>query len=316
MNLSHLNGLKAFEATLRSGSFTAASRELGVTPAAVGQQVKSLEMFVGRQLFNRSPSGVSPTPLARQVAARLNAGFRELDQALVELKDDSSAKRVAITLPSSFAENWFTAHIADFYRQRSEIDLRLDASNRMVDLLSEDFHFAIRYCAEPAKQYSFVDLFGDAVLPVCSPDFSTEYRLDARSDRLSETPLIQLGRRTPDPDWPDWPDWAGRFGIEIGTPKSSIQLSQVSSGIQAAIAGQGLVLAGITEAFYALKAGQLIAPFGMNKLYRTGYRYRLVSVKSRNFSPLQRRFRDWVLHIAARFRAETNELVSTRDAAI
>ncbi|MEJ2122622.1 MAG: LysR substrate-binding domain-containing protein [Alphaproteobacteria bacterium] len=311
MNLSHLNGLKAFEATLRGGSFTAASRELGVTPAAVGQQVKSLEMFVGRQLFERSPAGVSPTPLARQVAARLNSGFRELDQVLVELKDDSSAKRIAITLPSSFAENWFTAHIADFYRQRSEIDLRLDASNRMVDLLTEDFHFAIRYCAKPAKQYNFVDLFGDAVLPVCSTAFATEYGLNSKADDLKETPLIQLGRRTPDPEWPDWPEWTSRFEIALGASKSNIQLSQVSSGIHAAIAGQGLVLAGITEAFHALKAGQLIAPFGMKKLYQTGYKYRLVSVKSRNFSPLQRRFRDWVLHISARFKAETEELVST-----
>ena len=59
MRVSHLNGLKALEATLRTGSFRAAADELGVTPAAVGQQVRTLESFLERQLLIRSTRGAA-----------------------------------------------------------------------------------------------------------------------------------------------------------------------------------------------------------------------------------------------------------------
>ena len=98
-------------------------------------------------------------------------------------------------MPSSFAENWFAGRLPDFYRLNSEIDLRLDASNRMVDLHAEDFDFAIRYSQPSPETYEEKQLFGDCVLPMCTPEFAERYRLSNKQKSLEGVPLIHLGGR-------------------------------------------------------------------------------------------------------------------------
>lgn len=302
MKLSHLNGLKAFEATLRTGSFRAAARELGVTPAAVGQQIRGLESFLACQLFLRTNKGTTPTEAALKVEGRLTTSFAVLGDVLSQLKNQRGGNRVAVTLPGSFAENWFTGHISDFCKRNSEVDLRLDASNRMADLFSEDFDFAIRYCAPPDESYDETWLFGDFVLPVCSTEFAERYGLPDDRKSLRDLPLIHLHDRTPDPLWANWDMWIERFGFECNHPMTGVHFSQFSSGLQAALAGQGLVLCGVTEAFNALREGRLVMPFGPELNCPTGYQYRLVSLRGRSLTKLQRAFQKWVIETAEKFR--------------
>lgn len=308
MKISHLNGLRAFEATLRTGSFRAAAAELGVTPAAVGQQVRALEDFLGQPLFDRGNARAVPTSQARAVQARLTEGFGALHDALAQLRAHRHANRIAVTLPASFAENWFTRHIGEFYRDNAEIDLRLDASNRRVDLRGEGFDFAIRYCPPPGDEYDSTDLFGDHVLPVCTPEFARRHTLRPESQSLRGVPLVHLGKRTPDPDWPDWPDWCAAHAVEPA--EGGVHYQRFSSGLQAALSGQGLVLCGVTEAFAALDEGRLVMPFGPGMASRTGYAYRLLSLPGAGMTPLQRRFRRWVGETAAAFRDEVEALLS------
>ena len=74
---------------------------------------------------------------------------------------------------------------------------------------------------------------------------------------LAEVPLIHLDDRTPDPDWVDWPRWADTFGLDLGDLPRGPTFSHFNSGLRAAVAGQGLVLCGIVEAF----GGQLAKEF-------------------------------------------------------
>jgi LysR family glycine cleavage system transcriptional activator len=311
MKISHLNGLRAFEATLRTGSFRAAAQELGVTPAAVGQQIRSLEDFLGRQLFLRTSAGTTPTELALSVAGRLTSSFSVIGDVLAQLKDHQARNRVAITLPESFAENWFTHRIAEIYRLNSEVDLRLNASNRMVDLVSEDFDFAVRFCAPPDDNYDEAWLFGDHVLPVCSPEFAERHGLHEARKSLEAVPLVHLDSRTPDPQWADWEMWGTTFGFESERLGSGVRITQLSSGLQAAITGQGLVLCGVTEAYNAIKVGQLVMPFGPQLNCPTGYQYRLVSLRRRSLTALQRRFRKWIIETAEEFRSSVRALLCT-----
>ena len=308
MNITHLNALRALEASLRCGNFRAASVELGVTAAAVGQQIRVLEDYLGCKLFLRTTKGAIPTADAKAVADRLTASLSAIEDILEQLSRRRQPNRIAITLPSSFAENWFTRHISEFYQQHSEIDLRLDASNRMVDLLVEDFDFAIRYCARPSDHYDYVDLFGDKVIAICSPAFAKEHRLTRKRRNLAGVPLVQLEHRTPDPEWPNWGMWGERFGFDRDGLEAGVRISQVSSGLQVAAAGQGLVLSGVTEAFHALKEGIVVTPFGTSMSYPTSFSYRLVSVRGRDLSSVQRRFRDWVIQTGRQFKSEAERL--------
>ena len=96
MRTPHLNGLRAFETALRTGNFTAAGRELGVTAAAVGQQIRTLEDYLGRKLFERRPTGVVPTAAALRVQDRLTAGMSILSDVVVQLSPVEVEDRVVI----------------------------------------------------------------------------------------------------------------------------------------------------------------------------------------------------------------------------
>lgn len=177
MKISHLNALRALEATLRRGSFANAAKELGVTPAAIGQRIRSLEEYVGRRLFERSANGAVPTAEARKLLPVLNTGFSALESALNELQPAQDRRRISVTMPESFAENWFALVLSDFTVRHPEADFRLDASNRDHDLVSEHYDFAIRYGKPLGDPFDERLLFGDSVQPVCAPGFARRYNI-------------------------------------------------------------------------------------------------------------------------------------------
>jgi LysR family glycine cleavage system transcriptional activator len=226
-----------------------------------------------------------------------------------DLADAGSERRISITLPASFAENWLTHHIADFYQSHSSVDLRLDATNRMVDLLTEDFDFALRYSLPSDDSFEEAVLFGDYVLPLCSPDFAERYTLSPGLRSLEGVPLVHLDNRTPDPEWADWEMWGTAHGFDPAPLRRGVHYTQVSSGLQAARTGQGLVLCGATEAFISLCEGNLVMPFGPQMHCQTGYKYRLVWLKDRELSGLQEAFRRWLLQEAEVFSASVEKLL-------
>ena len=310
MKLSHLNSLRALEATLRHGSFTVAADELGITPAAVGQRVRSLEEYIGKSLFERASSGIIPSDDARDVERLLTAGFSSIASGLEQLKLERARNRVSVTLPASFAENWLMPSISDFYRRHAEIDLRLDASNRDVDMLVEDFDFAIRYGQPTADPLQEIVLFGDYVLPVCSPEFAAQHNLEPNLRSLDSVPLIHLMNRTSDPSWVGFEGWGNAFGFDPSGLDQGVRYSKISSGLQSAILGQGLVICGLTEAYNAIKAGSLVIPFGPSLRLQTHYQYRLLWVRRRRMTTLQDDFRNWILQNASEFVEESSKLLS------
>src|SRR5262249_19529452 len=84
--LPPLKALRAFEATVRHGSFQRAARELRVTAGAVGQQVRALEALLDIILFEREHSRLVPTDMGRSYAAVLSDAFTRMSAATAELR--------------------------------------------------------------------------------------------------------------------------------------------------------------------------------------------------------------------------------------
>ena len=309
MHLTHLNALRALEATLRHGSFTEAAEELGITPAAVGQRVRSLEEYLGQSLFTRSSAGIEPTEAALGVAGHLTAGFGEVAQALEGLSRHKRPDALRVTLPESFSENWLAPILSEFHLANPRLELQLEPSNRDENLLAGGFDLAIRYGAQSDDQLEETVLFGDLVIPVCSPRFMQQHGLSAELRSLKGIPLIHVIHRTKDPGWVGFDKWGREFGFDAGHLGHGIRFSRSGSGLQAAAAGQGLVLCGIVEAFNLLRSGALVLPFGPAVGFRTSYAYRLVRVKGRAKSPAQRKFSGWLLSKAEEFKAELEALL-------
>ena len=309
MKIRHLNALSALEVTLRQGSFTAAARELGITPAAVGQRIQALEHYIGRDLFERSAGRAIPTAEARRMQPALATSFSTLAGVLVALQPETAARRVSVTMPESFAENWFGLVISEFAERYPHADIQIDASNRDYDLSSENFDFAIRYGQPLGDPFEETLLFGDSVQPVCSPEFAARHGLAPGVPDIAGVPLIHVLNRTGDPGWIGFDAWGRTFGI---TPKSlsqGIRFSKAGSGLQSAIAGEGLVMAGLVEAFHALDDERLTMPFGASRRYETEYKYRLLKHRhAARFGP-RAAFEAWIVDRAQRHKRAVKTLL-------
>lgn len=144
----HLNALRAFEASARHESFSAAAAELNVTPAAVGQLVRSLENGLGTPLFLRGTSGKSrliPTETAERALPDIRAGFDRLALGMDRLREGSASGVLTVTVSPAFAAKWLLPRIDRFQNARPDTDVRLDTSLKPVDFIAQRVDVGVRY---------------------------------------------------------------------------------------------------------------------------------------------------------------------------
>src|SRR5438067_672290 len=131
--LPPLNALRVFEAAARHLSFKEAANELSITQAAVSHQVKSLEEYLGVELFRRSGRGVQLTEAARAALPRLREGFDALAAAVEQIRERGEETDLAITAPPVFTARWLMPRLADFSKRNPKIEVRVVGSSKMVD---------------------------------------------------------------------------------------------------------------------------------------------------------------------------------------
>lgn len=307
MRLSHLNGWRALEAVLRLGSVTAAARELGVTPAAIGSQIRALEKRLDRPLFQREASGLVPVDAARETADRLTRGFSILSDVEQSLTARRGSRQVALTVSQTFAETWLPRHLPTLFARRSGVDIRLETTWEVLDLRRSDMHFAIRFMGPPDADHETIDLLPSGVVPVCTPDFAARYGLGPQTRSLAGVPLIRIDVPTSDPDWADWSEWSRRTTVPLedrgSSPVSVPQVALSGSGLRLARSGIGLVLGGLSEVLHAVDDGALVMPLGLPSVVPASYWHRLIWLNDRRLGPDQRAVRDWIAEHASADRA-------------
>src|ERR1700683_5823648 len=113
MSLSHLKSLQALELALRLGSLQAAASALWITPAAVGQRIKALEVYLGVDLVVRGRSGLRPTSELSGAREHLRTAFQELD-AVSTMLNLQRGDEIHIAATSDFAEFWLKPRSGSF----------------------------------------------------------------------------------------------------------------------------------------------------------------------------------------------------------
>ncbi|QFT32561.1 LysR family transcriptional regulator [Roseibium porphyridii] len=144
-SLPPLNALKAFTAVAERKSLSAAGRDLNVTHAAISQQVRSLETFMGQQLVVREGRGIALTPEGELLFNGLKRGFEAIQETVDELLEDDAARPLHITTTPSFAVSWLMPRINDFRLKHPEIELMLNPTPEVVELTPGGADLAIRY---------------------------------------------------------------------------------------------------------------------------------------------------------------------------
>lgn len=283
LNRIHLNGLRALEAVGRLGSLQKAADELGVSVGAVSQQVLKSEAQLGRAIFDRSGRGLTATGFGAAFLARLTNGFQALDDAVASSRTHADSI-LTVSVAPVFASKWLVPRLSAYSRAEPDIIVRLDASVALIDPDTSDVDIAIRVGDGKWAGVKTDFLLPQEVFPVCSPALAQ--RLHEPRD-LMNAPIVRDANSTL-----SWNVWLERFGMDESQLGDGHSFTDAALCLDAAIAGQGVMLAWQTLAHYALSVGQLVAPFPQRA--STGLGYYLVSSATRREPAKVSRFKRWI----------------------
>jgi LysR family glycine cleavage system transcriptional activator len=298
----HLNALRAFEASARHQSFSAAAAELNVTPAAVGQLVRTLEDWLGTPLFLRQASGrarLVATEAAERALPEIRAGFDRLAVGMERLKEGSANGVLTVTVSPAFAAKWLLPRIERFQAQWPDTDVRLDTSLKPVDFIAQRVDIGVRYGAGIWPGLAADKLMEEEVYPVCSPALLRKgHRLKAPAD-LARATLIHDLSMDGHAGFPTWDAWLLKAGAHSVAAARGLKINSSAAVLQAAIDGQGVALARSVMAHDDLAAGRLVRLFP-EIAFQSPLAYHVVYRAECAGLPKVAAFRNWLLGEASR----------------
>jgi LysR family glycine cleavage system transcriptional activator len=283
LNRVHLNGLRALEAAGRLGSLQRAADELGVSPGAVSQQIIKTERQLGTTVLERTPRGFEPTQSGRLLLARLFAGFRELDTA-VEAVAGQTETTLTISVAPLFASKWLVPRLSRFRKLHPDIRVRLEATTELADPDRSDIDLALRIGSGNWPKVRVEFLLPQEVFPVCAPELAAQLSTPADLARL---PIVRDTNSNL-----SWDQWLKPFGLSETMLAAGDTFTDAGLCLEAAIAGQGVMLAWQTLALDAIRSGLLVAPF--RERIRSEFGYFLITSATRREAKKVSQFRDWL----------------------
>ncbi|WP_430469879.1 transcriptional regulator GcvA [Thalassospira lucentensis] len=301
MSLPPLAALRAFEAAARHQSFKKAAAEIAVTPTAISHQIRLLEETLGIRLFDRKPRQVVLTPAGHELFPVLRDGFASFALAIDRVGQRTTTSSLTVSVLPSFAAKWLLPRLPRFQVEYPDIHLRLHTSPEVADLASGVVDAAIRYGAGPYRGLVAQTMFQERFVPLCSPMLGLKHPED-----LKDCALLHLDWLRPDDQTPTWERWALAAGIGGLKLSGGFTFSDDAHAIQAAIAGQGVVLASRELARAELDSGLLVQPFGP---VIEGHTYNLVHTGRGDHRAEVEVFGTWIAGEIARSREHSNPAV-------
>ena len=244
-----LNGLRAFEAAGRHLNFRSAADELGVTQAAVAQQVRQLETHLGIPLFERRPKGLVFTSSGRSYHGRVATAFTELRAATATLRPEPG--RVLVSVTPTFAAKWLIPNLPDFSAAHPQIDLQILATEKVSSFHGDGIDLAIRQGQPPfGASLDVVRLFRQEIIAVAAPSLIAEVSLPLTREILSHLPKLHDAHDL-------WPSFLKNLEIE-DRGGHGLRLNQTALTMDAALSGQGLALVSSFLATRDIAANHLV----------------------------------------------------------
>ncbi|QSZ59368.1 LysR family transcriptional regulator [Rhizobium sp. ZX09] len=244
-HLPPLTALRAFEASARLGSFTAAAQELNVTQSAVSQSVRQLEKHLGRDLFNRIPAGVELTSAAAQFGTRLSLILDDLLEATNAVAAQETP--VTISCARSVLNHWLLPRLALFQRLHPNVPLQVVGTNPGVVDTAADISVVTASIASPPQDSEL--LWVDHLVLVAAPRLAKLYR--ECGDTLEGIPRI-------DTFGTDWSRWFGEGPVPKSPTLLALRLREATAILRAAIEGLGAALLSEHLAIDDVLAGRLV----------------------------------------------------------
>lgn len=290
-----LAGLRGFEASARRLSFTLAAAELHLTQSSISRQVAALERQLGTPLFVRRTRALELTAAGERMFAAARQALSAIDRSADEIRGLDGPTRVSVGTYASFASLWLVPRLAAFQQAHPEVEVRIDATDRVVDLDAEGLDVAIRRvsAAIPIDENT-VPLVVEEATPAL--DRRLLERLGVRPESpadLAPLPLIELETPPGKLGW-TWSKWLEFAGAGQDHRPARLRFSYFDQAVQAAIRGQGAAIVPTPFLDDLVGMGDLVAPFPSVRM-PTGLRYVLVTNPRRAHLAHVQAFRAWLL---------------------
>ncbi len=300
--------LRAFEAVVRHLNFRAASEEMALTQSAVSRQIQSLEQEVGVSLFLRHTRAVELTSAGAQLLLAVTNALPRIDAAVRQIRQSAGRKSVSLTTFASFASMWLIPRLEQFQRDHPEIDIRIDASDASLDLDVADVDLALRYGPMAHMPPAAVRLFGEQLTPVVSPWLLKSSPPLKQPADLAQFALIEAGdaHRT-HLEWLTWRRWFDEQQQSSLVPKRWLHFNYAYQMVQAALTGQGVVLARLPMVAESLANGDLIEPLPNLRMDSPHAYWLIVGPRSAQ-RPEIKAFCDWLMTQAKTTRQTIGEV--------
>jgi LysR family transcriptional regulator, glycine cleavage system transcriptional activator len=292
--------LRAFEAVARRLNFRMAAEDLSLTQSAISRQIKSLEDDLGAALFSRGTRHVELTPdgilLLRSVAPLL----QRMDASVRQIRQARGRKVVNLNTFASFASMWLIPQMQAFQRAHPDIDIRVSATDRMVDVDEPDIDLILRYGTPQQVPVGAQRMFGEVLTPVIGRGLAEQIRrgeapaLKTPADLAAHT-LTEEDDNLPSAEFLSWRHWLGLHGQPQLQPRRWLYMNFTYQQVQAALTGQGVALARVALVAEALASGDLVEPFGVAGRVDSHYAYWLIASSEAAPRAEVSLFCEWVL---------------------
>lgn len=294
--LPPLTSLQAFEAVSRHMSIKLAAEELLLTPTAISHRLKTLETQLDVQLFHRLTRSLKLTTEGELLRPFVTDAFSNLKQGIEQLGTDEVEGELVVTTTRSFAWSWLSPRLPNFSRLYPELEVKVIASDTVLDFARFSVDVSIRYTDSPDPEEHAAWVLDDYVMPICSRRIENKIR---RPEDLLTRDLVEyewLGFEDGDPNWRAW---FKSVGVEATNLRTIAHFSDEIMCIEAAMDNRATALVSVIAASREIERGRIAAPLPMVLRDRSYY---LVCPKERAQSAKVRAFQEWLLKEADVFR--------------
>jgi LysR family transcriptional regulator, glycine cleavage system transcriptional activator len=293
------NALFVFEAAARLGSFSRAASELNITQPAVSHAVATLEEHLGQKLFQRTGPRVELTENGTRLSRVTTRSFHAIEGVLGEIEGrDSGREVVMLSISSSMATHWLLPRYDRFRDSFPDTDLQFQLIPGSVGGPLHNCDLGLRVAVGEDSRKLEGRFAPERILVAGTPAYLQEH--GTFEAPLKAHTLIELSEH-----WFDWTEYTARIGQRVPSHYERMSFSDYAVVLQAALSGQGLVLAWTSVASRLLISGMLVK--ACERIITTDRAYHFVTSGQRVVRPIVNQVRDWLI---AEMREEERQLAA------
>lgn len=257
--LPPLDGLVAMIAAARSGSFSAAAEELGLTHGAVSRRIRAVEVWLGTELFERHGRGVRLTPAGARFVRTVEQAFGSISCAAEQWRPHGGVPTLRLSVVPSFARLWLLPRLRTLQGDPPDLFLDISTEHRLADLRDGGIDLAIRYGAGSWPDLQSTLLFREELIPGAAPVLASRLGRSADPEALLRYPLVH------DSDATQWRAWFSGAGVSYRLRPMDRRFEDYDLVLETAAAGVAIALIRLPLASEWVRSGRL-SPIGRRSI--------------------------------------------------